>query len=147
MRASNRLSGPARGTQRFMHCPQCDAENRGWRQFCAQCGARLGSVCSACGQENEPEDHFCGKCGTSLREPPPQPAPSTSETVPLPERRRITVMFIDLVDFTGLSRALDPEDLNRVLRRYRNICQSCTERYQGYVSSHLGDGVRVLFGY
>ncbi|WP_422033929.1 hypothetical protein [Reyranella sp.] len=33
------------------------------------------------------------------------------EHAPVAERRQLTVVFIDLVDPTALSRALDPEDL------------------------------------
>src|ERR1700730_7362242 len=41
-----------------------------------------------------------------------------SSTVPAAERRRLTVMFCDLVDSTALSSRLDPEDLREVIAAY-----------------------------
>src|SRR5438128_166854 len=36
------------------------------------------------------------------------------------ERRHLTVMFVDLVDSTALSRRLDPEEMGRVLKAFQN---------------------------
>src|SRR5918998_295162 len=39
-------------------------------------------------------------------------APRTRAVPSEPERRQLTVMFVDLVNSTGLSRRLDPEDVS-----------------------------------
>ena len=44
---------------------------------------------------------------------PARPAAALAVT---PERRRLTVMFVDLADSTALSARLDPEDMRAVLR-------------------------------
>ena len=48
-----------------------------------------------------------------LKAAPPGPAPNTSEAAASsgPERRQLTVMFIDLVGSTALSGRLDPEEM------------------------------------
>lgn len=63
------------------------------------------------------------------------------------ERRLVTVLMCDLVASTSLSRRLDPEDLSAVMRRYTQICNDVIARHDGHISSWIGDGVVVLFGY
>src|SRR4051794_39267894 len=43
-----------------------------------------------------------------------------SEARPTAERRRLTVMFVDLVGSTALSGRLDPEEMREVLRSYQD---------------------------
>ncbi|MDX1527156.1 MAG: adenylate/guanylate cyclase domain-containing protein [Gammaproteobacteria bacterium] len=64
-----------------------------------------------------------------------------------PERRQLTVMFCDLVESTALSQQIDPEDLRDVIRLFQSTCAGIIERYEGYVSRYMGDGILVLFGY
>ncbi len=63
------------------------------------------------------------------------------------ERRPITVMFCDLVDFSGLSQRLDPEILRPVMKAYRSVCSGVVSRYEGHVAQVLGDGVMAYFGW
>ena len=53
---------------------------------------------------------------TSARGAPPQVDPTHLE------RRQVTVAFIDLVGSTALASRLDPEDMGRLLRAYREAC-------------------------
>ncbi len=62
-------------------------------------------------------------------------------------RRRMTLMFCDLVGSTALADDLDPEELGAILREYRTTCSAVIERYGGFVEDCLGDGMLVLFGY
>ena len=64
-----------------------------------------------------------------------------------PERRQLTVMFCDLVGYTPLSQNIDPEDLQVVLQLFRETCAKIVERYNGFISRYMGDGILVLFGY
>jgi class 3 adenylate cyclase/ABC-type transport system involved in cytochrome c biogenesis ATPase subunit len=73
-------------------------------------------------------------------QPPIQPASAA-------ERRQLTVVFIDLVGSTVLGRELDPEDLIRLLRQYREACVAAIGKYDGYVAQYLGDGILVYFGF
>ena len=76
-------------------------------------------------------------------------APQLPETLPPPEaeRRRLTVLFCDLVGSTTLAGHLDPEDLREVVRAYHQTCAEVIHRFDGYIAQYLGDGVLVYFGY
>ncbi len=81
------------------------------------------------------------------------PLAVSPDTPPVPperdqaERRQLTVMFCDLVDSTALSRRLDPEDLQDVIRRFLDACSQIIGRFNGYIAKYMGDGMLVYFGY
>ena len=56
-------------------------------------------------------------------------------------------MFCDLVDSTALSRRVDPEDLQDVIRRFLDACSQSIGRFNGYIAKYMGDGMLVYFGY
>ena len=81
-------------------------------------------------------------------EPPPPPqAPDAARKVREAERRQLTVMFCDLVDFTVLSERLDPEELREVVHTYHQVSAEAIDPFEGQVAQHLGDGLLVYFGY
>jgi class 3 adenylate cyclase/tetratricopeptide (TPR) repeat protein len=63
------------------------------------------------------------------------------------QRRRMTVLFCDLVGSTPLAGSLDPEDWREVLSAYQHACVRAIERFDGYTAQYLGDGVVAYFGY
>ena len=63
------------------------------------------------------------------------------------ERRQLTLMFVDLVGSTDLSRRLDPEELREVMRAYSNTVAGEIARLEGHVAKFLGDGVQAYFGW
>ena len=63
------------------------------------------------------------------------------------ERRRLTVLCCDLLDFPTLAGHLDPEDLREVVRAYRQACAEVMHRFDGSLAYSLGDGILVYFGY
>jgi class 3 adenylate cyclase/tetratricopeptide (TPR) repeat protein len=87
------------------------------------------------------------------REQSTEPSPGkTDESPPSQsrahaERRRLTVMFVDLVGSTVLSSRLDPEAWSEVLRDYQNIVAGLVTRLGGHVAQYLGDGVLCYFGW
>jgi class 3 adenylate cyclase len=62
------------------------------------------------------------------------------------ERREVTVLFADLVAFTGLSDRLEPEVLVRVLNGYFARVSRAVSEHRGHVAKFIGDGVLALFG-
>ena len=77
----------------------------------------------------------------STPEAPPTARPSAAE------RRQLTVMFVDLVDSTALSAALDPEEMGSAIRVYQNAVAGETLRFEGHVAKFMGDGVLAYFGW
>ncbi|HTS55005.1 MAG TPA: adenylate/guanylate cyclase domain-containing protein, partial [Burkholderiales bacterium] len=75
------------------------------------------------------------------------PRASVDAAARSPERRHITVMFCDLVGSTGLSEALDVEDLRNVMQAYQQAARAVIERYAGHIAQYLGDGLVVYFGW
>jgi class 3 adenylate cyclase len=73
---------------------------------------------------------------------------TTTPAVPRePERRQLTVMFVDLVGSTELAARLDPEDLGALIRAYRACCAEVVKGWAGHVAKLMGDGVLVYFGW
>jgi class 3 adenylate cyclase/tetratricopeptide (TPR) repeat protein len=62
------------------------------------------------------------------------------------ERKVVTVLFADLVGFTSRAEALDPEDVEAILRPYHQRLRAELERYGGTVEKFIGDAVMAVFG-
>ena len=89
---------------------------------------------------------YCGSCGSSITADRPIHE-SEGNYLSQAERRRLTVMFCDLVGSTELSGQLDPEELHDLTRQYQRACADVIARYGGHVAQFLGDGLLVYFGY
>jgi len=76
--------------------------------------------------------------GEPARTEPPQPSA---------ERRQLTVMFVDLVGSTQLSRRLDPEVMRDVIRAYQDLVAGEAARFEGHIAKFMGDGVLAYFGW
>lgn len=63
------------------------------------------------------------------------------------ERRHVTALFSDMVDFTVLASRLDPEELESVVKAYEDVCGAAIASYEGYVYNRLGDGIIAFFGF
>jgi class 3 adenylate cyclase/predicted ATPase len=83
----------------------------------------------------------------------PQPGPLATASGLSPavaagaERRQLTVMFVDLVGSTELSRRFDPERMGDLLREYQNMVAGEIVRFEGHVAKFMGDGVLAYFGW
>jgi class 3 adenylate cyclase/tetratricopeptide (TPR) repeat protein len=64
----------------------------------------------------------------------------------LEERKVVSVLFCDLVEFTAASEAADPEDVRARLRPYHSRLRSEIEAYGGTVEKFVGDAVMAVFG-
>lgn len=62
------------------------------------------------------------------------------------ERRLVTVLFADLVGFTGRSEASDPEQVRELQRAYFGVVAAEVERFGGVVEKYIGDAAMALFG-
>ncbi len=58
----------------------------------------------------------------------------------------VTVLFADVVGFTGLAEHRDPEQVKRLIDRCMNRLVGDITAFGGTVDKILGDGVLALFG-
>ena len=94
-------------------------------------------VCGRCGEDNPERARFCLACAAPLAAPP---------AAKREERKRVSVLFCDLVGFTSRSERLDVEDVRAVLAPYYARLRVDLERYGGTVEKFIGDAVMALFG-
>jgi class 3 adenylate cyclase len=92
-------------------------------------------LCAACGTPNPAGMRFCGMCGTPL-----------GRQVTGRERRRVSVVFVDLAAFSTLTFDLDPEELRDLADEVLTGVAGIIEAYDGYVDAFQGDGLIALFG-
>src|SRR4051794_4703631 len=142
-----RANGPASsnggdGDRHRVTCSTCGTDNERGRKFCKECAAPLALVCPGCGAGNAPDAKFCGECAERLV------APSAVATAraPVAERRVVSVLFVDLVGYTGLSDGGDPEDARELLTRYVDLATRVVDRHGGTVEKFIGDAVMAVWG-
>jgi adenylate cyclase len=121
-------------------CPTCGFDTPPGARFCGSCGQALAQTCATCGTENPSGFRFCGSCGAALGVPEAPPAPV------LGERRRVTVLFADLVGFSSLAEHLDPEELNLLVTDTFSELTEEVERRDGTVEKFIGDAIVAIFG-
>src|SRR6266496_3958954 len=93
-------------------------------------------TCPACGKENPEGFRYCGFCTALLPEPRAEAE----------ERKVVSVLFCDLVDFTARSDRADPEDVRATTRPYHEEVKRDIERFGGTVEKFVGDAVMAVFG-
>ena len=130
-----------------MRCPSCASANAETARFCGSCGGRLTASCPHCRAEVTPGLRFCIACGGPM---PEQQSvgdiESRSESSLLSERRLVSVLFLDLEDFTGLTESLDAEDVRTLQSRYFEMARAIISRYGGTLEKFIGDAVMAVWG-
>ena len=155
-----------------MKCSKCDFENSAEAIFCGKCGNKFELICPECSSPNPAIHSFCDKCGKNLRVDTQSPKPisdtlSNDEKIEkiqkyLPkgiaekiiaqkgridgERKQVTIMFCDLVDFTSIAEKLDPEEIYPIIDKVQEILIHKVHEYEGVVNKMIGDGIMALFG-
>lgn len=61
-------------------------------------------------------------------------------------RKTVTIIFVDIVDSSRLSRDLDPEALRNLLARYFGELSAIIRRHGGVVDKYIGDAIMAVFG-
>lgn len=62
------------------------------------------------------------------------------------ERKRISVFFSDIKDFSQLSEEIEAEALTEILNHYLTEMSKIVAHYGGTIDKFMGDGIMVLFG-
>jgi len=65
---------------------------------------------------------------------------------PVAERRVCSMLFCDVVGFTPLSEARDPEAIRELLSQYFAVARTVIGRYGGAVEKFIGDAVMAVWG-
>lgn len=123
-----------------MRCGACGFDNPAGFNFCGSCGESLTQPCPSCGASVPEGFRFCGKCGQDLE------SGRSVETAALGDRRRVTVLFADIVGFSTVAEYLDPEDLRTELEDTFDRLAAVVEERDGVVEKYIGDAVVAIFG-
>ena len=62
------------------------------------------------------------------------------------EKRRISILFSDLKDFTVYSDQNPPERVINELNAYLGEMEDCITQFYGHIDKYIGDGIMVEFG-
>ena len=89
--------------------------------------------CPSCHAEVAEGARFCSACGFEL-------------TRREDERRVVTVLFADIVGFTGLSEDRDPEQVKNLVDRCFALLADDITAFGGRVDKVVGDAIVALFG-
>ena len=138
-------------------------------KFCTNCGTKISDLagacsrcasfpfdhaCSACGAVIVAGSRFCGSCGNlasrgsgTLKMARPlvtEWAPEFEDAVS--ERREVTVIFVDVTDFTSVSESLDNEDVYNFIDEAMKLLAGVISDYEGTIDKFTGDGLMAVFG-
>ena len=61
-------------------------------------------------------------------------------------RKKLTLFFSDIKDFTSITDTLEPEDMATVLNEYLTEMNTIINKYNGTLAQVIGDGLYVIFG-
>ncbi len=110
----------------------------------------FAASCRQCDTPLPPQAKFCLECGTRVGDAEPAtsaPGAATPQRQPREsERKQVTVLFADVVNFTGMAERLDPERVHAIMDRCVRLLVEEVQRYEGTVNQFTGDGIMALFG-
>ncbi|MBC2717770.1 MAG: AAA family ATPase [Desulfobacteraceae bacterium] len=121
-----------------MKCPKCQHDNREGAKFCDECALPLQKL------EQAPLIDF-----TQPHSYTPKFLADkilTTRSAMEGERKRVTVLFADVVGFTSMSEKLDPEEVHQIMDGCFKILMDEIHNYQGTINQFTGDGIMALFG-
>ena len=109
--------------------------------------------CGSCGSQAAPGARYCDQCGAALpgaRESVgARDALDVSETGVAPggDRRIVTALFADLVDYVRMLAEHDPEEVRTRVTAALAAMASAIERFGGTREKFIGDAVFAVFGW
>ena len=147
-------------------CPVCEHPIPFQYKFCGNCGNRLGSQCDTCGAQIDEGEKACRECGTAIGYESPtspnqdqmllamqkrMPRSLTEKIelrtkVPEGQRREVTILFVEIANFSSFRGELDGEDLYLIIDEVLQILVDVIYKYEGIVEKFTGDGFMALFG-
>jgi adenylate cyclase len=108
-------------------------------------------LCPSCGAKANRRANFCDRCGARLVAARASAAEAeTSETGDIGEggdRRVVTALFADLVDYVRMIAEHDPEEVRARVRNALRQMADAIERFGGTREKFIGDAVFAVFGW
>lgn len=62
------------------------------------------------------------------------------------EKKELTILFTDVVGFTGISEKLSPHDLSRFINRYLTEMSDIISQNEGTIDKYIGDAIMAFWG-
>ncbi|MDX1522035.1 MAG: adenylate/guanylate cyclase domain-containing protein, partial [Anaerolineae bacterium] len=158
-----RLSNPP---EKIRFCAACGHKNPAHVEHCLNCTGALGASCPSCQQPVATGSKFCGQCGSPVSASAPTPSMANGLPHPLPaktpaalaqkiraasvknhgERREVTVLFLDVTNFTAAAHQLDSEDVYLLMDETMSLLVEVVHKFEGTIDKFTGDGLMALFG-
>jgi class 3 adenylate cyclase/tetratricopeptide (TPR) repeat protein len=144
-----------------MKCPKCQHENPIEAKFCEACATPLARLCANCGSLASATAKYCSQCGHALNataedtrySSPRNYTPQhlidkilTTRAALEGERKQVTVLFADIKGSMEVITDRDLEYAQKLLHAVVERMIEAVNRYEGTVSSVMGDGIMALFG-
>jgi class 3 adenylate cyclase/tetratricopeptide (TPR) repeat protein len=116
---------------RLTRCPYCHCENPDGARFCGDCGARLAaSDIRGASSQIDSFGHVT----------------ASSESALEGENKQITVLFADMQGSLALIADRNPEEAQKLIDPILGRMMEAVQRFEGTISSLMGDGIMALFG-
>ncbi|HEX5541836.1 MAG TPA: AAA family ATPase, partial [Micromonospora sp.] len=109
-------------------------------RFCGGCGTPVAPHCLQCSQPLAADAAFCTACGSPVTDGGGL-SPTSHE-----ERRWVSILFVDLIDFTPYVESVDPELVRAMQTNFFAATRRVVRQYGGVVEKYIGDAVMALFG-
>ena len=105
--------------------------------------------CEACGAPIGPTARFCGQCGSPIAasaaaDPPGADSPRAERPG---DRRIVSALFADLVDYVRMVAELDPEIVQARVSAALAAMAAAVERFGGTREKFIGDAIFAVFGW
>ena len=113
-----------------MRCPSCEAVAAQDARFCARCGAALDGP-----HDDAVEPKQAGR------------QPVATDAGASGDRRVVTALFADLVDYVRMLAEHDPEDVRARVTEALATMAAAIERFDGTREKFIGDAVFAVFGW
>jgi len=75
-----------------------------------------------------------------------QKSQDSSENIMEPKDLTSTILFTDIVGFTGISEKMSPREINIILNKHFSQLTDIIFKYGGTLDKFLGDGLMAIFG-
>jgi adenylate cyclase len=120
-----------------MRCPSCGVATGDDARYCAQCGNALERWDAQAGGREE----------TTGRTTPGAPGTLSPPSTTSGDRRIVTALFADLVDYVRMLAEHDPEVVRARVTVALGTMAAAVERFEGTREKFIGDALFAVFGW